>query len=744
MDTRVESTAVLPESTALELRLLGPFELVHRASGELIAISATRMRALIVYLAATPRCTESRRTLARLLWAGKGDDLARQSLRQLLSQFRRAADPNVAGLVDGDEAALTLDWARIAIDRAALLNVPADVDIATLASVARLYRGEFASGLEIGEAEFDGWLESERARCREMAIRVLDRLVRALTDADRHEEALDHANRLAAIDPLREETHRLVIAAEAVVSGRASAMSRFEHFRVLLHEELGVCPEAATLQMLETLRRQPTLSASPAESPAPAPDAAAPPVMSAAQSVAPDAVAAAAPPVGGAGPGRTTRQRWALLVAGLLVVTLGAIAVQNEALLSLAGLRSHPRSGANAEHAAVLIVPFGVPSGLHDARAQADVDEKAVETVFADNPRLSVVAWPATQHVDDPIGFARAHRVPYVIATDLTKTSDGPRADAALYDSATGTRIFTAPTMLTGDANRFARSFYEALYPAVLLYQAHRLAERDPYAVSTLLFQAAVERARTGSRAVDPPEIAKFEAVLAQDPKNLEALLGLSRSLSERAARDLSKGLNRLDDLYRASWRLEQAKRIAQATPQPATTMSEIAFLNGMLDKLENKLPEAAADFRKALAYTPDDGIAAAELAHVTLFMGRIQEAYAEMESIPNFDAGESAFIAGETALIAGHPDRALVHYDKAVSVSPTVPRNYAWRSVALWRLHREAEAHLSALKSQDMAVAYLPFWMAARAQYADKRYRDARDECVKDFEKALTYRTSG
>ncbi|MCM2484409.1 hypothetical protein [Burkholderia glumae] len=55
--------------------------------------------------------------------------------------------------------------------------------------------------------------------------------------------------------------------------------------------------------------------------------------------------------------------------------------------------------------------------------------------------------------------------------------------------------------------------------------------------------------------------------------------------------------------------------------------------------------------------------------------------------------------------------------------------------------LHREAEAHLSALKSREMSVAWLPSWVAARAQHADRRYRDARDACVEAFENALPYK---
>jgi tetratricopeptide (TPR) repeat protein len=169
--------------------------------------------------------------------------------------------------------------------------------------------------------------------------------------------------------------------------------------------------------------------------------------------------------------------------------------------------------------------------------------------------------------------------------------------------------------------------------------------------------------------------------------------------------------------------------------------LSRIAFLEGLLDKVQSRYPDARSHFVEALRYAPDNAQAAAQVAHVDLFLGDLEQAYAEMEAIPNFDYTESSFVAAETALVAGHPDRALFYFDRAVSTTPDIPRNYAWRAIALWRLHREDEAHQSALKSQDMEPAYRSYWITNRSSLADKRYRDARDLCATDFEAALKYK---
>jgi len=214
------------------------------------------MRALIAYLAAAPRFTETRRRLAGLLWASSGEDQARQSLRQLLSNFRHGAPLGASGIVMFDESSVSLNPSLVAIDRTDLMQAGPDAEVAELSSVADLYRDDFDLGLDIGEPDFDAWLRTERGRCRDAAIGCSTAWsARWLARAARGSAGARQPAR--EIDPLREETQRLVIAQEAMASGRASAMQRYEAFRQLLRDELGVRPEAATLALLDELRRQP-------------------------------------------------------------------------------------------------------------------------------------------------------------------------------------------------------------------------------------------------------------------------------------------------------------------------------------------------------------------------------------------------------------------------------------------------------------------------------------------------------
>ena len=698
-------------SPPIELRILGTFELLDRRSGGLIPLPAAKLRALIAYLAAAPRLTDSRRRIAGLLWADSGERQARQSMRQLLSNFRRAVDPSAAAILSFDETDVGLDASSVTIDRTAFVQAGSSADIAELTGAADLYRGDFAAGLDIGETEFDAWLHAERLRMRETAIAQFDRLVRALVDVGRHDEALQRANRLAEIDPLREETHRLVIAEEAAVSGRASAMQRFETFRILLRDELGVRPEPATLQLLERLRQLEMRDARPADSPPP---------------VAIKAATGAAPAMPIA-PLRRWR-RPALAASLAAAVLLGGMAA-TEAWRRFAA----PIVRDAGNRAAITLLPFDIDAGLDGLRARAGAYEAETKAVFAHERRFSLTAPPATLPTRDPIRLGRILPVGYVVMVSVAATAGGARADVKVCETAAGVCFSMASTPFVDDEVKFAHELYGLVFPAIARRQAESLAAAEPDSVPALLWRAAAAETVAGVAMADPPEFATYETALARDPNQLDALIGLANGLILKVARDQSKGEKRTEDL-------NLAMRLLARAESKAPDLPEIAFLEGMIDKLQQKYEEASALFERVRKTDPTNWTAAAEAAHVKLFLGRFDEAYAQMEAIPDIDAADAAFIAGETALMAGPLDRALVYYDMAVSHNPTISRNHAWRAVALWRAGRRHEAHEAALRSQDLKPAYLPLWMGSRAQLADKRYRDARDRCVQDFNAALAY----
>ena len=603
---RNDDDSALTSGPPIEVRVLGAFELIDRRSGALIPLPAAKLRALIVYLAAAPRLTDSRRRVAGLLWASRGESQARQSMRQLLFNFRRTVDPSAAAILSFDETNVSLDASLAMIDRTAFVEAGSSHDVAELTRATDLYRGDLAAGLESGEAEFDAWLHAERIRMREMAIERFDRLVRALAELGRHDEALKRANRLADIDPLREETHRLVIAEEAAVSGRASAMQRFEAFRILLRDELGVRPEPATFQLLEQLRQLETRDARPAESSPVEATAAAP--------------ATASLPL--------RRWRRPALATGLsAVVVLGGVAATG-AWRQLAA----PIVRDADSRAAVALLPFDIGAGLDGLRARANAYEVEAKTVFAHERRLSLVTPAEAFATRAPVRLGRVLPIRYVVKVSVATTAGGARADVDVCETAVNVCFWASSTPLIDDEVKFAHELFGLVYPAIAQRQAQALAESEPDSVPALLWRAAAAETVTGVAMTDPPEFAAYETALASDPNQFDALIGLANGLILEVARDQAKGEKRVEDLNLAVRLLTRAKVKAPDLPQ-------IAFLEGMVDKLQQKYEEASVLFERVRKIDPTDWTAAAQAAHVKLFLGRFDEAYAQMEAIPDIAA---------------------------------------------------------------------------------------------------------
>jgi len=703
------------QDARFELRLLGQFELGLHDSGALVPVPTAKMRALIAYLAAAPRFTETRRRLAGLLWASSGEDQARQSLRQLLSNFRHGAPLGASGIVMFDESSVSLNPSLVAIDRTDLMQAGPDAEVAELSSVADLYRDDFDLGLDIGEPDFDAWLRTERGRCRDAAIALLDRLVRALAGQGRHEEALARANRLAEIDPLREETQRLVIAQEAMASGRASAMQRYEAFRQLLRDELGVRPEAATLALLDELRRQP-LAERPADTPA-----------------ALEAQAAPVAPAGPVAPSAATR-RWRLTAIAASL----ALALPLGVMIAKSAWRPFETPIAyiddDTARASIVMLPFEAAPGHDDLRARTRAHEEEARIAFARSGRLMMVEIPDMPVSRDPVTIGRTLRARYVVKTMLTETAGGVLADVSLIDSASGATVSVLPVPVGEAAVKFAREVVRSIFPAIVLHRARVLATIDPESTPALLWRAAALQIASRVGPTKPEEFALYEQVLARDPKQLTALLGLGGGLILKVARDQSP--NRMADI-------RLAESLMQTAYEQAPFSGEVALEQGMLKKLQQQYDEAIPDFERAVRLDRTQWIAAAQVAHCKMFVGRFEEAYAEMEAVmpnllPDIGAAESAFIAGETALVTGHPDRAVDYLDIAVSGNPRIARIQALRAAALWMAGRHAEAHTAAGLSQTLTPPHSPETMARRGSEASQRYKEARDRYLAAFRSAL------
>jgi len=126
----------------LRLTLFGGFSLAS-ADGAEVPLKSLKAKALLAYLARSPRMSRSREEIMALLWSDRGKAQARASLRQALVRLRK-------DLGEGAVTALIVTNDTIALD-------PDNVTIGA-ASTGE----ELLAGFHLNDPAFEDWLRDER------------------------------------------------------------------------------------------------------------------------------------------------------------------------------------------------------------------------------------------------------------------------------------------------------------------------------------------------------------------------------------------------------------------------------------------------------------------------------------------------------------------------------------------------------------------------------------------------------
>jgi DNA-binding SARP family transcriptional activator/tetratricopeptide (TPR) repeat protein len=246
--------------TQLSLALLGGFE---ATLGPRTLTFARKAQALLAFLALSRGYASSRAQLTALLWAERGEEQARNSLRQMLFDVRKALGPDGAGLLRADHERIELCAARLEVDAVTFQELAKTASAEALARAVALYRGELLAGLAVKEAPFESWLAGERERLNQLAVRVLS----ARLEHQRAERSLDAviqtALRLLALDPLQEPGHRALMKSYVAQGNRALALRQYQICVDTLRRELRVEPEAETRQVYREILAQRSASTGP-------------------------------------------------------------------------------------------------------------------------------------------------------------------------------------------------------------------------------------------------------------------------------------------------------------------------------------------------------------------------------------------------------------------------------------------------------------------------------------------------
>jgi predicted ATPase/DNA-binding SARP family transcriptional activator len=232
--------------------------------------------ALLAYLAiqGTP---QTRQKLMGFLWADLPEKNAARNLRHALWNLKRSLAPSGTACIRTTHQSVAFEpvsgiWLDTAEFRGACENLGnlsprAAIEMESLGAAVELYRGDLLDGFYAdGAPAFEEWLLIQRERFRTMALTALQRLVHQHCQRGDYGASLLFARRMLALDPWREEAHRIVMDLLARAGSRSAALAQYEICRQVLAEELHAEPTLETTALYERIR---DAAAATASAPAP-------------------------------------------------------------------------------------------------------------------------------------------------------------------------------------------------------------------------------------------------------------------------------------------------------------------------------------------------------------------------------------------------------------------------------------------------------------------------------------------
>jgi len=249
----------------LALSFLGPFQAT--LDGEAVVPIASRLQAILAYLATEAERAHPREALAGLMWPEQPDREALASLRYALSNLRRALHDRQAcpPFLTISRQAIQFNrasdhWVDVADFRPSTCNPRAaregeEGQIENLESATALCRGEFLEGLAVGNSPaFEEWLLLTREQFHHQALVALQRLADLYELRGDYEQAVHCARRHLALEPWDEPARRRLMRLLALDGRRGAALAEYETCRWVLAHELGVGPEEDTTRLYEIIR----------------------------------------------------------------------------------------------------------------------------------------------------------------------------------------------------------------------------------------------------------------------------------------------------------------------------------------------------------------------------------------------------------------------------------------------------------------------------------------------------------
>ena len=252
-------------SDSWHITLLGPLS-ARRHDTVHTHFRTRQVGELLAYLATFPDKVSRREELIELFWPEYGQESGRNSLRIALCFLRGILNVADTDSTDSPPVALTADRVHVNLNsyafttdkgdfeamlrKASGLNVAAE-QAQALQDALRLYPGELLP-------HYDSlWVVGERRRLADAYLLAMRRLVKLLYNLREVPAAFEYAHRAIQADPMREESHRMLLQLYAGTGQTAAAVRHYGEMEKRLYAELGVRPTAKTRELMAQLEPEP-------------------------------------------------------------------------------------------------------------------------------------------------------------------------------------------------------------------------------------------------------------------------------------------------------------------------------------------------------------------------------------------------------------------------------------------------------------------------------------------------------
>lgn len=237
-------------SAQVLIQVLGGFRLT--VGGRAVTSLPRKAQALLAYLAMQDGRPVTRETVSDLLWTDRGVEQARGSLREELRKLRRA----MPGAIDDDPRMLSFVPDMVETDVGRFRVLVRGRDRVDLAEAAQTYEGGLLDRFPPVGGDFDDWLRTSRDTLNDQAIEVMRRLVDACLAAGDMHPAVLVAERMVALDLLREDSHRRLMEVYLAAGRRPDGLRQYDICEEVLRRELDVEPSEETKALRLRIQKQ--------------------------------------------------------------------------------------------------------------------------------------------------------------------------------------------------------------------------------------------------------------------------------------------------------------------------------------------------------------------------------------------------------------------------------------------------------------------------------------------------------